>query len=197
MGGVRENLPAKFHEKIARKFHADKPVSSWWRAEIRRAAIAVHMQLANPSREREFRMNANASWSKTYSHDIDDTAQAVWQALTDAANWRRWNPGVKSIQMEGSFATGTWFAMELPDGEVIRSKLIDVRALQRFIDETWVGETVVRVEHRVEALQGNRCRVVYAVNAEGADAQAIGDAVSADFPDVLAGLAKYLGERTA
>jgi hypothetical protein len=142
-------------------------------------------------------MNANASWSKAYSHDIDATAQTAWQALADTANWQRWNPGVKSIHLEGSFATGAWFAMELPDGEVIRSKLIDVCAPQRFVDETRVGETVIRVEHRVETLQGNRCRLVYAVTAEGADADAIGEAVSADFPDVLAGLANYLGERTA
>ena len=142
-------------------------------------------------------MTSDASWSKSYSCDVAASQQVIWQALSDAGSWKLWNPGVKSVQLDGSFATGTWFSMELPDGEVIRSELIDVIAPQRFIDETLVGETLIRVEHSIEAMAGDQCRVIYAVTSQGPDAQAIGDAVSADFPDVLARLAKYVGERTA
>ncbi|MEZ2223936.1 SRPBCC family protein [Rhizobium sp. RCC_161_2] len=137
-------------------------------------------------------MNSDASWSKFYSCDVDASQQAIWQAFADAGSWKLWNPGVKSAQLDGNFATGTWFSMELPDGEIIRSRLIDVSAPQRFIDETLVGETLIQVEHSIEAVAHDQCRVVYAVNSQGPDAQAIGEAVSADFPDVLARLAKYV-----
>ncbi|HEX8047762.1 SRPBCC family protein [Rhizobium sp.] len=144
-----------------------------------------------------FPMKSDASWSKSYSCDVDASQQAIWQALADAPNWKLWNPGVKSVQLDGNFAKGTWFSMELPDGEIIRSKLIDVSAPQRFIDETWVGETRIQVEHSIEATAEDQCRVIYAVSSQGPDAQAIGEAVSADFPDVLARLAKYVNDRTA
>ncbi len=142
-------------------------------------------------------MNSDASWSKSYSCDVHATRQTIWRALSDVPNWTLWNPGVKSVQMDGNFATGTWFSMELPDGDVIRSKLIDVSAPQHFIDETWVGETLIEVEHSIEVMADDQYRVIYAVNSQGPDAQAIGEAVSADFPDVLARLAKYVNERTA
>jgi hypothetical protein len=144
-----------------------------------------------------FPMKSDASWSKSYSCDVNASQQAIWQALADAGRWKLWNSGVKSVQLDGSFATGTWFSMELPDGDIIRSKLVDVSAPQRFIDETLVGETLIQVEHSIEAMADDQCRVIYAVNSQGPDAQAIGKAVSADFPDVLARLAKYVGERTA
>ncbi|CAN7504049.1 SRPBCC family protein [Rhizobium rhizogenes] len=144
-----------------------------------------------------FPMKSDASWSKSYSCDVNASRQAIWQALADAGRWKLWNSGVKSVQLDGSFATGTWFSMELPDGDIIRSKLVDVSAPQRFIDETLVGETLIQVEHSIEAMANDQCRVIYAVNSQGPDAQVIGKAVSADFPDVLARLAKYVGERTA
>lgn len=142
-------------------------------------------------------MKTDVTWSKSYSHDIHTTPQVIWQALANAAHWNLWNPGVKSIQMEGNFTTGTRFSMELPDGTIIPSILIEVNAPQRFIDESWVGKTRIWVEHRIEALTGDQCRVIYIANTQGPDAQAIGEAVSADFPDVLAGLAKHVSEKKA
>lgn len=67
----------------------------------------------------------------------------------------------------------------------------------RFVDETWDGDTLMRVEHHVEATADDECPVVYAIYARGSDAEAIGEAVSADFPDALAGLEKYLAGRAA
>ncbi len=142
-------------------------------------------------------MTISASWNRPYSREIDASPQTVWKALADISNWKLWNAGVKSIQINGNFITGSHFSMELADGEVINSELIDVSAPRHFIDETWVGETVIRVEHRIEVVSGDRCRVVYAVSAEGPEAQIIGEAVSADFPEVLAGLATYVTGRAA
>jgi hypothetical protein len=40
--------------------------------------------------------------------------------------------------------------MALPDRDIIRSQLTDVSEEKYFIDETWLDETRVKVEHRIE-----------------------------------------------
>jgi len=122
-------------------------------------------------------------WNKSYEHPIPATPDKIWQALIDTSSWKHWNPGVKSIALEGAFQAGTWFSMALPDGEMIRSRLI--------------GETRVRVEHRIEASGPGQYQLVYAIRTQGPDAQALGEGISADFPDVMAGLAHYLAEQKA
>jgi len=134
-------------------------------------------------------------WKKTYALNMDATPQKVWNAFVDTTRWKLWNPGVKSVQMEGDFITGSWFSMELPDGNIIRSQLIDVLAGNYFIDETWLGETMIRVEHRVQDTDAGQSQITYIISAQGPDAQASGEAASEDFPEVLAGLSAYLANQ--
>lgn len=141
-------------------------------------------------------MTVDATWSRTCHRDINATAQAIWQAFAEVAHWGQWNAGVKSIRLDGPFADGSRFAMELPDGMVIHSLLADVTERQGFTDESRIGDTTVRVVHHIEALQPGRCRVTYAIDTRGPDARETGEAASGDFPEVLAGLARYLGDTT-
>jgi len=134
-------------------------------------------------------------WSRSYCQEITANPEKVWAVLADVSTWKEWNAGVRAIEIEGPFFTGVWFTMVLPDNEVIRSQLIDVSAPLRFVDATWIGETVVQVTHSIEPLPMGRCRVTFTANAEGPEAQDIGDGASADFPEVLASLAKYLEKR--
>lgn len=125
-------------------------------------------------------------------HAIETTArpEAIWRRWEDTARWKQWNAGVVDVRLSGPFATGSWFEMTLPDGDVVRSRLDDVRPGDRFVDETLVGELAVRVSHRIVPLDGGRARIVYAVDATGPDAAQIGPMISADFPAVLAQLAQ-------
>jgi hypothetical protein len=70
----------------------------------------------------------------------------------------------------------------------LRTRLIDVRDGEHFIDETQVGELVIRVAHRLERVTPDATRIVYAVEAEGPGAAEIGPAIAADFPQMLAAL---------
>ncbi|WBU47781.1 SRPBCC family protein [Kosakonia pseudosacchari] len=139
-------------------------------------------------------MNENNAWSKRYTLTVKSKPEPIWQAFVDTDNWKRWNPGVKSITIEGPFRTGTWFTMALPQGEVVRSQLTDVSEGKYFIDETWVDDTLVKVEHRIEASGADQSTVIYAISTQGPQANAFGEGVSADFPEVMEGLAKYLAE---
>jgi len=57
-----------------------------------------------------------------------------------------------------------------------------------------VDQTRVMVERRIDPLRSGQSRVVYAISTQGPDVQAFGEGISADFPEVMAGLAKYLAE---
>lgn len=140
-------------------------------------------------------MNKNNVWSKSFELNVNNTPEQIWQVFVDTANWKQWNPGVKSIKIEGPFVSGTWFSMELPDGEIVRSQLVDVAEEIYFIDETLIGETRVRVEHRIEVVNPGQSKFIYAIHTQGPDAQAFGEGISSDFPDVMAGLAKYLADK--
>jgi len=121
--------------------------------------------------------------------------ETVWSILADTSRWSEWNAGVRAIALEGPFATGSWFRMTLPDGEEIRSQLVAVEAPECFVDETWIEQTVVRVTHTVGATASGGSRVVFAIAVEGPDAAAVGEGVSADFPDVLRALAAFAERR--
>ena len=120
--------------------------------------------------------------------EVEAPATAVWARFADVAGWKRWNAGVADCMLHGAFADGGEFDMRLPDGSEFRSRLFDVVEGRCFADETQVGEHRVRVWHRIDALDGARCRVAYQTEVEGPDAAGVGDAVTGDFGDVLAAL---------
>ena len=131
----------------------------------------------------------NDSWQTEHRLQTNAAPERIWALFQDVPGWKRWNAGIEQIELEGPFATGTWFSMTPPGQEVLRSQLIDVRDGEHFVDETRVGDLRVTVTHRIERVAADVTRVVYAVEAEGPGAAEIGPAVAADFPEVLAALA--------
>lgn len=134
-------------------------------------------------------MGTQCTWQAQFSIETRATPEAVWALFRDVSGWKSWNAGIESIALEGPFADGTTFVMKPPGQETFRSTLTEVRENQCFVDETCVGDLVVRVAHRIEGLQASRTRVTYALDARGDGAAEIGPLISADFPDVLAALA--------
>ena len=129
------------------------------------------------------------TWRKEFSIETTATPVAIWRIFRDVPGWKGWNAGIESIELEGPFANGAWFTMKTPGQDAFRSRLIDVRENECFVDETRVGPLVVRVEHRIQPLAPQRTQVTYALAATGPDASEIGPAIASDFPDVLAALA--------
>ncbi|WP_426612351.1 SRPBCC family protein [Bradyrhizobium sp. McL0616] len=140
-------------------------------------------------------------WQGEYAVATSATAETIWSIFRDVPGWKIWNAGIEQIDIDGPFAAGTWFTMKPPGEEALRSQLIEVRENACFIDETRVGDLVIKVAHRieplVEPLGPARTRVVYAVDARGPQASEIGPAVASDLPEVLASLAKLAETRSA
>ncbi|MGY8632979.1 SRPBCC family protein [Bradyrhizobium sp. 14AA] len=129
-------------------------------------------------------------WRNEYAIETSATAETIWGIFRNVPGWKSWNAGIEQIDIDGPFATGTWFTMTPPGEEALRSQLIEVRENVCFVDETRVGDLVIKVAHRIEQLGSERTRIVYAVDAKGPQAAEIGPAVASDFPEVLASLAK-------
>jgi hypothetical protein len=146
-------------------------------------------------------MNDDNVWQGEYAVETSATAETIWRIFRDVPGWKTWNAGIEQIDIDGPFAAGTWFTMKPPGEETLRSQLIEVRENACFIDETRVGDLVIKVAHRIEPLVESlgpaRTRVVYAVDARGPQASEIGPAVASDFPEVLASLAKLAETRSA
>ena len=135
-------------------------------------------------------MDDGAVWRHEYAIETSATAETIWRIFRDVPGWKNWNAGIEEIAIDGPFAAGTWFTMKPPGEEALRSQLIEVRDHACFVDETRVGDLVIKVAHRIEPLGSARTRIVYAVDARGPQAAEIGPAVASDFPEVLASLVK-------
>jgi hypothetical protein len=72
--------------------------------------------------------------------------------------------------------------------EPVHLRITEAIPGERFVDEAALGDTTIRTLHLVEPLPGGRSRITYRLEAAGPDAEALGPAISADFPDTLAGL---------
>lgn len=135
-------------------------------------------------------------WLHESRIEVEAPAAAIWARFADVAGWKHWNAGVADCELRGAFADGSEFDMRLPDGAEFRSRLFDVVEGRCFADETQVGEHRVRVWHRIDALDGGRCRVAYQAEVEGPDAAGVGDAVTGDFGIVLAALKREAEARS-
>ena len=80
--------------------------------------------------------------------------------------------------------------MTFKDQPPLSYRLVKVDPEREFVDETPVGDIVVRVSHLLEPLPSGRLRITYAVRIDGPDEQAneIGPLITADFPDTIAAL---------
>ena len=133
-------------------------------------------------------------WNYEYAVETTAAPEALWHHWSDMAAWPQWNDGIDTIDVEGPFEAGTVFTMTPPGDEPIRMRLVEVELGESFADEMDAGDFVVRTEHRLEPAAAGLTRITYRTEITGASAGAIGPQlgpqITADFPDVLAALAK-------
>jgi uncharacterized protein YndB with AHSA1/START domain len=131
-----------------------------------------------------------------YEHSVETAAapETLWHHWSDMATWPQWNAGVEKIDVEGPFEVGTAFTMTPPGEEPIRMRLVEIEPGESFTDEMDAGDFVVRTEHRLEPAAVGLTRITYRTEITGEAAGHIGPElgpqITADFPEVLAALAK-------
>jgi hypothetical protein len=135
-----------------------------------------------------------------YTHTIEAavSADAIWSLYEDVTTWSEWDADAEWVRRDGPFQTGTTGAMKFKGQEPLHYRLAKVEPGREFVDETPVGEVVVRVSHLLEPLGAQRVRITYAAEIDGPPEQAneIGPAITADFPDTMAALIAHAKERS-
>jgi uncharacterized protein YndB with AHSA1/START domain len=131
-----------------------------------------------------------------YECSVETTAapEVLWRHWSDMAAWPQWNDGIETIDVEGPFEVGTAFTMTPPGDEPIRMRLVEIKPGESFTDEMDARDFAVRTEHRLEPAAAGLTRIVYRTQITGQAAGHIGPElgpqITADFPEVLAALAK-------
>lgn len=116
--------------------------------------------------------------------------QAVWALWSDVNRWSTWNPGTAHAELKGPFVAGAEFSMTPSGQDPMPFRLTQVQEGVSFTDETSMGDICVTVEHRIVERVGEPLELVYAARVTGPDAAQIGAAITEDFDDVLAALAR-------
>ena len=133
-------------------------------------------------------------WECEHIAETSASPDEVWRHWSDLAKWPQWNAGIEKMQIDGPFAAGTTFTMTPPGDEPIRMRLTEITHGELFTDEMDGGDFTVRTVHRLEKAADGRTRIIYRTEITGPAADQVGPqlgpAITADFPDVLAALAK-------
>jgi Polyketide cyclase / dehydrase and lipid transport len=136
----------------------------------------------------------------TYTHSVeaDLSPDAIWALYEDVSTWPQWDAQAEWITRRGPFVAGTTGTMKFTDQEPLDYRLAKVEPGREFVDETPVGEVVVRVSHRLEPLGPGRVRITYSAEIDGPEDQAneIGPAITSDFPNTIASLVSLAKERS-
>lgn len=136
----------------------------------------------------------------SFSHVIEDDVDpaAVWALYEDVATWPAWDAQAEWVTRDGPFATGSGGVMKFRDMDPLPYRLTRVEPLREFVDETPLGDLVVRVSHRLEPLESGRLRVTYAAHIDGPSDEAgqVGPLITADFPATMAALLALAKERS-
>jgi Polyketide cyclase / dehydrase and lipid transport len=128
-----------------------------------------------------------SAFSYTYSVEADVPASAVWALYEDVDSWPSWDAQAERITREGPFAAGSGGTMKFRGQDPLPYRLAKVEPLREFVDETPVGDVVVRVSHLLETLASGRLRITYGAEIDGPREQAeqLGPAITGDFPDTI------------
>jgi hypothetical protein len=130
-------------------------------------------------------------WTTEHTVETAATKEQIWETWRDVPRWPQWNQDLERAELTGPFAVGSTITMTPNGDEPIALTIAEAREPELFVDEARLGDTVVRTIHRVDAAAGGRRRVVYRMEIDGPDGEAIGPAISGDFPEVLAGLVAH------
>lgn len=134
-------------------------------------------------------MTTTPAFSYTHAIDTDVPAAAIWALYEDVSTWPEWDAQAELVTRDGPFAAGSTGMMKFTGQEPLAYRLTRVEPLREFVDETPVGDIVVRVSHLLEPTdQGLRITYVAQIDGPSEQASQIGPMITADFPATMASL---------
>ena len=135
-------------------------------------------------------MTNTPAFSYVHVIETDVSAAAIWALYEDVSTWPGWDAQAELVTRDGPFAAGSTGTMKFAGQDALAYRLTRVEPLREFVDETPVGDIVVRVSHLLEPAGAGLLRLTYAAEIDGPAEQAaqIGPMITADFPKTMAAL---------
>ena len=131
-------------------------------------------------------------WTSEHAVEAEVSPEAIWRIWVDVENWGDWNSDIESVAIDGPFEVGSTISMTPRGGPPVALRIAEVNPGELFADEAEFGGAVIRTTHRIERLDGDRVRVVYATEISGPAAEKIGPEIGPmitdDFPETIAAL---------
>ena len=132
----------------------------------------------------------------TYEHSIETAAspESIWPLYTDVPAWPRWDQGLEWVTLSGSFAAGSAGSLKVPGQDPLPFKILDVRPLEGFSDETYIPNLAIRFDHSLEQTTTGTTRITHRVIITGPAAEDVGPdlglQITADVPEAMESLAR-------
>jgi hypothetical protein len=163
---------------------------SAWRSLTRKTEGAY---TAFDALRKKFIQVSEMAESNQRSRETSAPPDRVWRVWSDTPSWPEWNPDMKSVDLDGPFASGTTGKMETKSGGHHQIALQDVEEGRGF---TLVSDGVplTKLHFRCEiAASGAGSRISQAVTLHGGLAMVMGGMVTGrivpTFDAILEGLA--------
>ena len=125
---------------------------------------------------------------------VNAAPRAIWRIWSDPSTWPDWNPNVRSMDLQGPFATGSSGTMRTPGGQRHTMRLVSVLESREFVMETKVlPATTFVFRCAVEPDGADASRISQSIGMRGALAPVFsamaGARIAASFDPLLQGLA--------
>jgi hypothetical protein len=131
-----------------------------------------------------------------YGTSVVSTASAdrIWKIWSDTTTWGEWNPNVSTMELQGTFASGSTAIMNTRAGQHHKMQILDVQPGRSFALETSVVPgTTFRFNCRIEPV-GVESKISQTVEVKGPLGPILrgmlGPQVSKEFGTLLTNLAK-------
>ncbi|HVS05606.1 MAG TPA: SRPBCC family protein [Candidatus Dormibacteraeota bacterium] len=132
----------------------------------------------------------------TYEHSIETGAspESIWPLYADVPAWPRWDQGLEWVTLNGPFAGGSTGNLKVPGQDPLPFKVLEVRPLQSFSDETYIPGLAIRFDHFLEPTNTGKTRITHRVIITGPAADEagpnLGPQITADVPEAMESLAR-------
>jgi len=140
-------------------------------------------------------------WTYDHSIETDASPQSIWPLYADVPAWPRWDQGLEWVTLDGPFTAGTTGSLKVPDQDPLAFKLVEVRPLQGFSDETYIPGLVITFDHTLAPTASGRTRITHRVTITGSAAERVapdlGPQITADVPQAMESLARLALQATA
>jgi len=140
-------------------------------------------------------------WTYEHSIETDASPQSIWSLYSDVPAWPRWDQGLEWVTLDGPFSAGTRGSLKVPNQDALAFRLVEVRPLNGFSDETYIPGLVITFDHSLTETASGKTRITHGVTITGPAAESVapdlGPQITADVPEAIESLARLALEAKA